>query len=177
MHRVAKDATAWSVRDATFSMVIAGIDRDPARAHAVLRDTGRGAYLVSVRAPQRNPRGADALCLRFPTGGGRASAGGIDALPQAERDFAWVEVWVEKSMEQRFPDVSVDSASAVAAFGEGVVREHLKPAMAVGRGLVHAEHVRGEAVGTGEYEGGRGAAMRARSIRSTSGVRTKRSCG
>ncbi|MBK9447625.1 MAG: segregation/condensation protein A [Betaproteobacteria bacterium] len=32
----------------------------------------------------------------------------LDALPQAERDFAWVEVWVEKSMEQRFPDVSVE---------------------------------------------------------------------
>ncbi|HNJ76585.1 MAG: segregation/condensation protein A [Rhodocyclaceae bacterium] len=32
----------------------------------------------------------------------------LDALPQAERDFIWVEVWVEKSLEQRFPDVSVD---------------------------------------------------------------------
>ena len=31
----------------------------------------------------------------------------LDALPQAERDFVWVELWVEKSMEQRFPDVSV----------------------------------------------------------------------
>ncbi|MDQ5906880.1 MAG: segregation and condensation protein [Pseudomonadota bacterium] len=31
----------------------------------------------------------------------------LDALPQVERDFAWVEVWVEKSMEQRFPDVCV----------------------------------------------------------------------
>ncbi len=31
----------------------------------------------------------------------------LDALPQAERDFDWVEVWVEKSMVQRFPDVSV----------------------------------------------------------------------
>ncbi len=31
----------------------------------------------------------------------------LDAMPQAERDFDWVEVWVEKSMEQRFPDVSV----------------------------------------------------------------------
>ncbi len=32
----------------------------------------------------------------------------LDAMPQAERDFSWVEVWVEKSLEQRFPDVSVD---------------------------------------------------------------------
>ena len=29
VHRVAKDATAWSARDATCSMVIAGIDPDP----------------------------------------------------------------------------------------------------------------------------------------------------
>jgi hypothetical protein len=60
--------------------------RDPTRAHAVLRETDRGTYIVSVRAPQRRPRGADALCLRFPTGGGRASAGGIDALPRGDLD-------------------------------------------------------------------------------------------
>lgn len=30
----------------------------------------------------------------------------IDELPQAERDFEWVDVWVEKSMLQRLPDVS-----------------------------------------------------------------------
>jgi segregation and condensation protein A len=29
-------------------------------------------------------------------------------MPQAERDFDWVEVWVEKSMLQRLPEVSVD---------------------------------------------------------------------
>ena len=30
----------------------------------------------------------------------------LDALPQAERDFEWVEVCVEKSLYQRLPDVS-----------------------------------------------------------------------
>jgi len=30
----------------------------------------------------------------------------LDELPQAERDFDWVEVWVEKSMLQRLPDVN-----------------------------------------------------------------------
>ena len=30
----------------------------------------------------------------------------LNALPQAERDFDWVEVWVEKSMLQRLPEVS-----------------------------------------------------------------------
>ncbi len=29
----------------------------------------------------------------------------LDELPQAERDFDWVEVWVEKSMRQRLPEV------------------------------------------------------------------------
>jgi hypothetical protein len=32
VHRVAADATAWSARDATWSMVIAGIDPDPGKA-------------------------------------------------------------------------------------------------------------------------------------------------
>jgi hypothetical protein len=37
VHRVAKDATAWNARDATFSMVIAGIDSDPTHADALKR--------------------------------------------------------------------------------------------------------------------------------------------
>jgi segregation and condensation protein A len=32
----------------------------------------------------------------------------LDELPQAERDFDWVEVWVEKTMLQRLPEVSAD---------------------------------------------------------------------
>jgi len=54
----------------------------PGHAHAVLRCVGPGAFMVNVRAPQRAPRGADALCLRFPGGGGRAAAAGIDRLPR-----------------------------------------------------------------------------------------------
>jgi FAD/FMN-containing dehydrogenase len=46
VHRIAKDATAWSVRDATFSMVIAAIDGDPAQAEA-LKKWGR-AYWKAV---------------------------------------------------------------------------------------------------------------------------------
>jgi hypothetical protein len=37
VHRVAKDGTAWNARDATFSMVIAGIDSDPTQADALKR--------------------------------------------------------------------------------------------------------------------------------------------
>ena len=32
----------------------------------------------------------------------------LNEMPQAERDFDWVEIWVEKSMLQRLPEVSVD---------------------------------------------------------------------
>lgn len=58
----------------------------PARAHAVLTERGDGTYLVSVRAPLEKKQGADALCRQFPTGGGRAAAAGINALPRDELD-------------------------------------------------------------------------------------------
>jgi hypothetical protein len=50
------------------------------RAHAVLVAKA-GGYTVSVRAPVSNPQGADALCSRFATGGGRKGAAGINLLP------------------------------------------------------------------------------------------------
>lgn len=60
----------------------------PERAHAVLTEKTNGNYLVSVRAPLKNKTGADQLCRRFPTGGGRAAAAGINDLPRAQfRDF------------------------------------------------------------------------------------------
>jgi FAD binding domain-containing protein/berberine-like enzyme len=37
VHRVPKDATAWTAREATWSMVIAGIDSDPKQAEALKR--------------------------------------------------------------------------------------------------------------------------------------------
>ncbi len=46
VHRVASDASAWPTRDATWSMVIAGIDPDPKQADA-LRTWGR-AYWKAV---------------------------------------------------------------------------------------------------------------------------------
>jgi hypothetical protein len=57
--------------------------REPARAHAVLITKPDG-YLVSVRAPVQRPRGADALCAKFETGGGRTGAAGINFLPETE---------------------------------------------------------------------------------------------
>ena len=46
VHRVSKEATAWNARDATWSMVIAGIDADPKQADA-LKTWGR-AYWTAI---------------------------------------------------------------------------------------------------------------------------------
>jgi hypothetical protein len=58
----------------------------PARGHAVLTERADGSYLVSVRAPLDNKVGADELCRRFPTGGGRQAAAGINELPADRLD-------------------------------------------------------------------------------------------
>lgn len=56
----------------------------PAQAHAVLTARPGGGYVVSVRAPLANKTGADTLCSRFATGGGRKGAAGINDLPETE---------------------------------------------------------------------------------------------
>jgi len=61
----------------------------PDRAHAVAMQLDDGSYRISVRAPLSRKTGADELCRTFPTGGGRAAAAGINALPEAMlEDFA-----------------------------------------------------------------------------------------
>lgn len=73
---------AWSRRiSGLFSNRLA--QQHPARAHAVLvrKDD---AYLVSVRAAVDKPFGADELCLKFDSGGGRKAAAGINLLPESE---------------------------------------------------------------------------------------------
>lgn len=59
---------------------------NPESAHAVLTYNADGGYLISVRAPKSNLKGADKLCLSFPTGGGRAAAAGINHLPKDDLD-------------------------------------------------------------------------------------------
>ena len=59
---------------------------NPGRAHAVLTAKANGNYLVSVRAPLSNKRGAAELCMQFPTGGGREAAAGINDLPADSLD-------------------------------------------------------------------------------------------
>jgi len=50
-------------------------------AHAVIIANTDTTYRISVRAPLTDRRNADTLCRTFPTGGGRAAAGGINNLP------------------------------------------------------------------------------------------------
>ena len=79
------DDTAWARRvSGSYGNVLAV--ENPAQAHAVLTHNGNDGYLISVRAPKNNPNGADALCLKFPTGGGRAAAAGINHLPKDDLD-------------------------------------------------------------------------------------------
>lgn len=58
----------------------------PDRAHALLTRLPRGGFVVSVRAPLVTKEGADALCRRFPSGGGRKAAAGINDLPDSAYD-------------------------------------------------------------------------------------------
>ena len=57
---------------------------NPDRAHAMLTQNSNGGYVVSVRAPLNNKTGADELCRRFETGGGRKAAAGINHLSNTD---------------------------------------------------------------------------------------------
>jgi len=52
-------------------------------AHALIAPNADSTLRISVRAPLQNKKNADTLCRAFPTGGGRAAAAGINALPAA----------------------------------------------------------------------------------------------
>ena len=54
---------------------------NPEGAHALITDNRDESLRISVRAPLQNKQGADQLCRAFPSGGGRAAAAGINALP------------------------------------------------------------------------------------------------
>lgn len=109
-------ASAYRLPDAAWSRRVIGClanelaTAQPRRAHAVLKATGSGALVVSVRAPVGAPGGAGELCRHF-GGGGRAGAAGIDGLPAQELErfiqaFSAVP-WGEK-------DQPVDKAQALA---------------------------------------------------------------
>lgn len=58
----------------------------PDQAHALLTRLPAGGFVVSVRAPLSNRLGADDLCRRFPGGGGRPAAAGINQLDDSDYD-------------------------------------------------------------------------------------------
>lgn len=67
---------------------IGTLANDLARAHpgsavAIVSPNSTG-YVVSVRVPRDAKTAADTFCRRFPTGGGRRTAGGVNHLPAAE---------------------------------------------------------------------------------------------
>ncbi|MBW4933795.1 DHH family phosphoesterase [Marinobacter sp. F4206] len=61
-------------------------NRNPDKACAIVTEKADGGYLVSIRAPLNNRSGADDLARRFPTGGGRKAAAGINDLPESQLD-------------------------------------------------------------------------------------------
>jgi len=66
----------------------------PDMAHSMIIPNHDGTLRISVRAPLANRTGADVLCRRFPTGGGRAAAAGINALP-ADQKTAFQQAFME----------------------------------------------------------------------------------
>ena len=82
-------ADIWFLGDASWARRVMGTFANrlscakPQRAHAVFAPRADGAYLVSVRAPHGAQRNAAEFCRRFPTGGGKASAAGINRLDRA----------------------------------------------------------------------------------------------
>ncbi|WP_117236259.1 DHH family phosphoesterase [Vibrio maerlii] len=71
-------------------------NQNPDSAHAVLTENvpcpenQEITYTVSLRAPLSNKQGAGGICGSFPTGGGRAAAAGVNALPKEQ-----VEAFIE----------------------------------------------------------------------------------
>jgi single-stranded DNA-specific DHH superfamily exonuclease len=86
-HRASKFSAIYLLPDQPWARRVIGAfanrlaAADSYRAYAVAVPNSHGGYTVSVRAPGAGPRSADALCREYPTGGGRASAAGIDHLP------------------------------------------------------------------------------------------------
>ncbi|TLU67676.1 DHH family phosphoesterase [Thalassotalea litorea] len=78
------------LEDAAWSRRVSGVfgndlaNQSPDKAHAVFTKNIDDSYTVSVRAPLNNKQGADEVCIQFPTGGGRAGAAGVNALPESQ---------------------------------------------------------------------------------------------
>jgi hypothetical protein len=83
-------AIVFMLPDAAWARRASGtLANDKAKAHdgsavAIVSPRTEGGYLVSVRVPRDFSVSAEAFCRRFPTGGGRKTAAGINHLPREE---------------------------------------------------------------------------------------------
>ncbi|WP_057831510.1 hypothetical protein [Colwellia sp. TT2012] len=86
------------LEDAPWARRVSGVfgnalaNQAPDKAHIVITlnppktpqsEESEQSYTVSLRAPLNNKQGAGDLCAQFPTGGGRAAAAGVNALPKS----------------------------------------------------------------------------------------------
>ena len=82
------DNRVYRFPDSPWSRRVSGVfankmaRENPAGAHAMITENSDGTLRISVRAPLADKRDADVLCRSFPSGGGRAAAAGINALPE-----------------------------------------------------------------------------------------------
>ena len=86
----APGAIVYQLPDAPWARRCSGtLANDLAKAHAgnalaIVSQKTSGGYLVSLRVPGESKVSAEAFCRRYPTGGGRRTAAGINHLPADE---------------------------------------------------------------------------------------------
>ena len=89
-HREATGALLYVLPDAPWARRASGVFANEVaranakRAIAIVSVKSSGDYLVSLRVPADAAVGADVFCRRFPSGGGRKTAAGINHLPKAD---------------------------------------------------------------------------------------------
>ena len=91
-HHTAPGAVLYLLPNAAWARRASGpLANDRAKAHAasavaIVSPKTTGGFLVSIRVPRDAKISAEVFCRRFPTGGGRRTAAGINDLPEAALD-------------------------------------------------------------------------------------------
>ena len=92
IHKTEQTA-AYLLPDERWARRVSGVfgndlaNQAPDSAHTVLTEQtkdGQKGYLISIRAPLNNKSHADTLASKFPSGGGRKAAAGINFLPETQ---------------------------------------------------------------------------------------------
>lgn len=77
------DNAPWAARiSGSYGNILAA--ENPDKAVVIASSNADGSLTISLRAPKNNPRGAADICSKFPTGGGREGAAGVNALAPSE---------------------------------------------------------------------------------------------